>query len=38
MIIHRCSACGMLKANRCAGDDDGKAPAEPTARLRYAEV
>jgi len=22
MVLHRCSVCGTIKANRCAGDDD----------------
>lgn len=22
MILHRCTVCGTIKANRCAGDDD----------------
>ena len=22
MILHRCTTCGMIKANRAAGDDD----------------
>lgn len=25
MVIHRCTHCGTIKANRCAGDDDQQA-------------
>jgi DNA-directed RNA polymerase subunit RPC12/RpoP len=33
MILHRCTTCGSIKPNRCAGDDDETALREIADRL-----
>ncbi|MFP4564682.1 MAG: RNHCP domain-containing protein [Spirochaetia bacterium] len=34
MILHRCTICGSIKPNRCAGDDSEAALREIAERLR----